>query len=543
MTNRRITRRASALGIVAAGLAVTHPAWAQQQVGETTRPVETRSGKVRGLRARGVSKFLGIPYGADTGARRFQPALPAAAWTGVRDCFSYGESAPSPGSFFGPRPGVDAEKMRLYMTLFMSGTNDRPQPESENCLVLNVWTPDASPTRKRPVMFYLHGGGFAQGSGSASSYDGSALCRRGDVVVVTINHRLNALGYLYLGGIHEDFADSGNVGQLDQILALQWVRDNIRAFGGDPGNITIFGQSGGGAKVSTLLAMPGAHGLFHKAIIQSGPGLKMADRADANALAERMLTALGIARADVHRLQTLDPKAVIKAATEAQGGAGRSLSPTVDGRSLPRHPFDPDAPATARNIPLMIGTCKDESTLFAYLDPDFGRMTADQVRQRFQTTLHDRADATLDFFRNRRPNDPPTYWYTSMVTDSGTWMNSIRLAERKFAQQAGPVFMYRLDWETPVLDGTLRSPHGLDTGLVFDNAPLGRGLVGPAPVPDHIGAEMSQAYVNFAHNGDPSQRGLAWPRYDVTRRQTMIFNVPSRVVGDPDRDVRAFFAA
>jgi para-nitrobenzyl esterase len=545
MAKHGLTRRDVSIGALACGLVCTAPIEAWAQTPEQTSPIETRTGRVRGLRSRGVSKFLGIPYGADTAARRFQPALPAVTWTGVRDCFAYGNSAfQGGGSFFGPRPGVDAEKMRLFMTLFMSGTDERLPTESENCLVLNVWTPDASHTRKRPVMLYLHGGGFAQGSGSTSAYDGSALCRRGDVVVVTINHRLNALGYLYLGGINEDFADSGNVGQLDQILALQWVRDNIAAFGGDPGNVTVFGQSGGGAKVSTLLAMPGAHGLFHKAIIQSGPGLKMAERADANALAERMLTALGIAKADVHRLQTLDPKAVIDAATAAQaGGGGRSLSPTVDGRSLPRHPFDPDAPVTARNIPLMIGTCKDEQTLFSFLDPDFGHMSADQVRQRFATTLHDRADATLHFFRNRRPNDPPTYWYTSMLTDSSTWINSIRLAERKVAQQAGPVYMYRLDWETPVLNGSLRTPHGLDTGLVFDNAPLARGLVGPAPAPDHIGAEMSQAFANFAHTGNPAQRGLAWPRYDVTARQTMIFNVPSHVVGDPDRDVRAFFVA
>src|ERR1700722_171476 len=268
MSKHGFTRRDVNVGAIACGLMSAVPIGALAQTPEQTESVETRTGRVRGLRARGVSKFLGIPYGADTGARRFQPALPAAAWTGERDCFDYGGSAfQGGGDFFGPRPGVDAEKMRLYMTLFMSGTNDRIPTESENCLVLNVWTPDASPTRKRPVMFYLHGGGFAQGSGSTSSYDGSALCRRGDVVVVTINHRLNALGYLYLGGIHDDFADSGNVGQLDIVLALQWVRDNIVAFGGDPNNVTIFGESGGGAKVGTMLAQPPAKGLFHRAII------------------------------------------------------------------------------------------------------------------------------------------------------------------------------------------------------------------------------------------------------------------------------------
>jgi para-nitrobenzyl esterase len=237
------------------------------QTPEQTRPVETRTGRVRGLRADGVSSFCGIPYGADTAARRFQSALPPLAWTGVRDCFAPGAQAPQAQEFAAMMPPKPSPAMQAVQAL-MSGAAAGTVHSSENCLVLNVFTPDASPARKRPVMFWLHGGGFTSGSGSISSYDGSALCRRGDVVVVTINHRLNALGYLYLGNLHDDFADSGTVGQLDQILALQWVRENIEAFGGDPNCVTIFGESGGGAKVSALLAMPPAHGLFHRAIIE-----------------------------------------------------------------------------------------------------------------------------------------------------------------------------------------------------------------------------------------------------------------------------------
>jgi para-nitrobenzyl esterase len=343
--------------------------------------------------------------------------------------------------------------------------------------------------------------------------------------------------------MHDDFADSGNVGQLDQVLALQWVRDNIGAFGGDPHNVTIFGESGGGSKVSTLLAMPVARGLFHKAIIESGPGLRMVEKADAHALAERTLAALGIANSDVHQLQEIEVKKLMQAAASAvpSGGGERGLAPVVDGRSLPRHPFDPDAPPTAREVPLIIGTNKDEATLFAMADPDFGKMTAEQVQQRLTKALGERAPAALALFQQREPNVAPSYWYTSYVTAAGTWMNSIRLAERKAAQRPAPVFMYRLDWETPVLNGKLRSPHGLDTPLVFDNADKAPALAGTGPDPVTIAAAMSQAWINFARSGDPSLPGIKWPHYDTHARSTLIFNLKTHVVSDPDREVRTFF--
>lgn len=548
MAKHDFTRRDVSIGVLACGLVAAVPIGALAQAREQTASVETRTGRVRGMRVDGVSSFLGIPYGADTHPRRFQPALPAPPWTGTRDCFTYGATAPQGAlGIGGSRTGAsaNAEVMRVMATLFSAGPQDRPPPESEDCLVLNVFTPDASRSRKRPVMFWLHGGGFAQGSGSSAAYDGSALCRRGDVVVVTINHRLNAMGYLYLGALHDDFADSGNVGQLDQILALQWVRDNIEAFGGDPHNVTIFGESGGGAKVSVLLAMPAADGLFHKAIIQSGPGIRMVERVDAAELAERTLAALSVPKADLHKLRSLDSRAIISAATAAQGTPGmgpRSLSPVVDGRSLPRHPFDPDAPEGAHNIPVIIGTNKDEATLFTMFDPDFGKMTVEQVQQRFAAMLGERSSAALELFRKRRPNDPPTYWFTSMVTSMGTWINSIRLAEHKAMQGGAPAFMYRLDWETPVLNGTLKAPHGLDTPLVFDNADKAVGLCGTGTEPPKIATDMSQAWINFARTGNPSREGLAWPPYEAGSRKTMIFDVPSHVASDPDSEVRQFFA-
>ena len=514
---------------------------------EQTQPVETRTGRVRGLRANGVSSFWGIPYGADTVARRFQPALPALPWSDVRDCFAPGAQAPQGQEFAAMMPPKPSPAMQAVQAL-MSGAAAGTVHSGENCLALNVFTPDASSARKRPVMFWLHGGGFTSGSGSISSYDGSALCRRGDVVVVTINHRLNALGCLYLGDLHEDFADSGTVGQLDQILALQWVRENIEAFGGDPNCVTIFGESGGGAKVSALLAMPPARGLFHRAIIQSGPGLKMAERGDAAVVAEQTLAALGIAPADVHKMQKLDPMVIIKAAfAAAMSHRGSSklgpFTPVVDGRSLPRHPFHPDAPALSRDIPILVGTTKDEMTLFMVMEPNFGDWTEAEARERFTTMLGQKGPEAYEMIRRIRPSNEPTHLVSSMATASFVWMDSIRLTERKAEQNASPAYMYRLDWETPIANGLLKSPHGLDVGLVFDNVQAeDRTLLGNGPEPAKIAAVMSQAWINFARSGDPSQPGFAWPRYDANARQTMIFDVNSHIVSDPDREAREFFA-
>jgi para-nitrobenzyl esterase len=512
-----------------------------------TLPVATSSGQIRGTRAGGIASFRGIPYGADTSQHRFQPAHAPTPWTGVRDCVAIGHQAPQMEPDDGRRAGAAMNTDFVRALLAATREGMEVGNEGEDCLVLNVYTPEVSRHRRRPVLFWMHGGGFAIGSGGDPQYDGAPLSRRGDVVVVTVNHRLNVLGYLYLGALHEDFADSGNVGQLDLILALQWVRDNIEAFGGDPSNVTIFGESGGGSKVSTTMAMPPAHGLFHKAIIQSGPGLRMIPRDEAAAFAERTLAALNVAPADVHRLQSMDYKAIIQAANTAQAGGpqgGRSLSPVVDGRSLPRHPFDPDAPALSRNVPLMIGSTKDEATLFLSIDPLFPHGSEEQVHARFVAMLHDKGDAAFNVYKSLRPNDPPAYWLTSLVTGMGTWMNSIRLAERQFAQHGAPVYMYRLDWDTPLLGGVLRCPHGTDVPLVFDTVDARRRVLGPGPGPVRLAAVMSQAWINFARSADPTQRGgLNWPAYDTQTRQTMLFNTSSRAQSDPDRAAREFWSA
>ncbi len=534
-----LTRRGTISAALGAGLTRLLPLRAvAAETQEYTNPVDTAAGKLRGLARGDVAAFLGIPYGSDTGPLRFRPSPPAPAWTGVRDCFSFGAWAPQQAFPLGNNVGPDAsDAVKAVAAMFQTGSASNAQ-ESEECLFLDVYTPDASPARKRPVMVWLHGGGFTSGAGGTPTYDGSNLCRQGDVVVVTVNHRLNAMGYLHLGGIHDDFADSGNTGQLDIVLALQWVRDNIEAFGGDPDNVTIFGESGGGSKVGALLGMPPAAGLFHKAIIQSGTVVRMVDKDVAEGVAERTLDNLGVAKADVHNILDLDPETIINASASAQQGAAgrRAIGPVADGRSLPRHPFDPEAPEISRDVPMIIGTNKDEATLFTVFDPRFGKMTADEARQRFNLQAGDKAAAAFEIYSSRRPDDQPTYWVTDMLTDSGVRADSITAAERKAAQKAAPAYMYRLDWETSLGGGALRAPHGIDVGLVFGNPGLALG-----DDTDQVSAAMSTAWINFAHTGNPSQNGLAWPKYDAIRRRTMIFDTESRVVADPDPETRALW--
>ncbi len=541
VTRRGVGRLVGAAAI--AGLA-SGTAWAREA--EPSAVVDTTLGKVRGYREGAVDAYRGIPYGADTGgARRFLPPTAASSWTGVRDCFAYGHRAPQGSIGGGIPPGVDPAVIGAVQN-FMKGQMASGF-EGEDCLVLNVFAPNAASGKKRPVMFWLHGGGYVIGSANEAVYEGGALAQRGDVVVVTINHRLAAPGYLYLGHLDPDFARSGNNGQLDQILALQWVRDNIAAFGGDPGNVTIFGESGGGGKVQTLLAMPAAQGLFHKAIIQSGAGqIRGVPKADAADFSDRLLKVLQIAPGEIRKAQAVPVADLMKAAATVQGQLGRGargLGPVTDGVALPVDPFDPvAAPTVSPTIPLIVGTTKDEATLFNIVDPQFGKMTLDEAQGRFRSTLKDKGDEAFAFYRQQRPNEAGTWLFTSMVTESGVWINSIRIAERKAAQNGAPVFMYRLDYETPLFGGQLRAPHGLDTPMVFAHPKEFANMLGAGPDPETVSAAMVDAWTAFAHTGDPSTRGLAWPRYEPGRRDTMLFAPRSHVVSDPDGAIRAFWA-
>ncbi|MDE2303751.1 MAG: carboxylesterase/lipase family protein, partial [Sphingomonadales bacterium] len=537
-----MSRRASMLTGLAGGLLLGMPTrlWAQAA---PSAVVETGAGKVRGRRIGGVSTFLGIPYGADTAQYRFLPPRAPKPWAGVRECVALGHQAPQmalgAGERSGPHPDMNSNFVRQVIAAGTQGME--VGNEGEDCLVLNVYTPEASPMRRRPVMVWFHGGGFSIGSAGDPQYDGKALARRGDVVVVGINHRLNALGFLDLGAISSDYIDACNVGMLDLVFALQWVRDNIANFGGDPGNVTIFGESGGGSKVSFTLALPAAHGLFHKAIIQSGAALTGLEKEKAASHAERTLAALGTT--DVHKLPAMDYRQILTAAHAAQGRDQNLLRPTIDGRTFPRDPFTPGAPEVSRDVPIMIGTTKTEETLFMSADPLFGKMDEATARQRAARQLGAKADQAYDLVKAIHPDWSPTCVLAGIATANNAWIRSITLAERKLAQQSAPVFMYRLDWEAPFANGALKSPHGLDTDLVFDNPETKSLMNGTGPAPRKVAAAMSQAWIDFARNGDPSQAALPWPRYDTASRRTMIFNVDSRVVSDPDKPLRELLSS
>jgi para-nitrobenzyl esterase len=489
--------------------------------------VATTNGPVRGYRDGELFIFKGLRYAAPPlGALRFQPPVPLSPWKEPAEAVSLGAPAIQvsvpPGEATGGR-----------------SAGDPPAPgqpgTSEDCLFLNVWTPGLGGAR--PVMVWLHGGGFGNGSGGAAMYDGAALARRGDLVTVTVNHRLNVFGYLNLAefGGHPS---SGVAGMLDILAALRWVRDNISAFGGDPTNVTVFGESGGGWKVSLLMAMPGAQGLFHKGIIQSGPGLRGMPPTRANELAGAVLAKLGVA--DATGLSDI-PAADIQAAANAAAGAEllRGFTPSIDGVELPRHPFEPDAAPLGAPIPLMIGTNKDEATLFMFGAPSFGQMAEADVTRRAEAAAPGKAGALIAAVGKSFPDYSPSHQVSAIQTLTTMWLDSVRLAERKAAQKAAPVYMYRLDWETPVARGLLRSPHALEIPLVFDNVEAARNFVGRGEAPQQMAELMAPAWLAFARSGDPATPALpAWPAYDAERRATMVFDLEPRLEDDPLSEIR-----
>jgi para-nitrobenzyl esterase len=417
--------------------------------------------------------------------------------------------------------------------------------ENEDCLFLNVWTPGVADGKKRPVMVWLHGGGFAAGSASWPVYDGAALARNGDVVVVSINHRLNAFGYLYLGDLAGmEYLQSGNAGMLDIMLAIWWVRDNIANFGGDPGNITIFGESGGGLKVSTLLAMRSARGLVHKAIIQSGPGVRCLSREAATENTRAILEELRLSLPrDLQKLRELPAAALIEAATEAQRkatAAGRQLwlAPVMDGMTMAGHPFDPVASPAAAKVPLLVGHTRDEGTFFIATDPKFGRFTLDDLMARAETTAREKARALVAVLEAYRPGASPTELIADLWTSTWAFAGSVAIAERKSAQEAH-VYAYMLEWPTQVAGGVLGATHALDLPLMFNNVECARVFVGPGSEPQQLADRMQAAWIAFARSGNPNCPELPeWPAYEMKGRATMMFNATCRVDNDPMADVR-----
>ena len=500
--------------------------------------VETTCGQIRGVTVDGIATFKGIPYGASTaGANRFMPPQKPAPWGGVRDAVSWAGHAPQ--AFFGKRRPEVSHLAPPPDTV----------PVSEDCLTLNLWTPglDAS---KRPVMVWFHGGAFSYGSANSPRTAGANLAHRGDVVVVTVNHRLNILGFLdltALGG--EEFAHSANAGLLDLVAALEWVRDNIAKFGGDPGNVTIFGQSGGGGKVSALLAMPAAKGLFQRAIVMSGAGIRMAEHDRATKLAEAVLGEVGLKAYQLEKLQTVPFERLIAAIEPAQkklAPVGFRLldrygfGPVVEGHDLPRHPFDPTATDLSDDVPIMVGGTSDENALF--LAPDDAvwnrTLSEDELKTRVAKIADGNTDAVLALYRQMHPGMTPAELLIEITTDSNFWVRSVLLAERKAAKGKAPVYMYSFNWRTPVLGGKLMSPHAIDVAFVFDTVDVG-GITGYAPAAAAIAGVESLTWATFARAGTPDNKAIPhWPAYTAAERATMMIDSEWRVEDDPQHAAR-----
>jgi para-nitrobenzyl esterase len=497
--------------------------------------VETTTGKVRGYSARGILTFKGLPYaGTTAGANRFMPPTKPQPWTGLRSSMFYGQVCPQ-----GERRGWKNDEESFMFEW------DDGQP-GEDCLRVNVWTP-ATDNRKRPVMVWLHGGGFSAGSGQElKAYDGESIARRGDVVLVSLNHRLNVFGYLNLSKYGEEYRSSANAGVLDLVASLEWVRDNIANFGGDPGNVMIFGQSGGGSKVSTLMAMPSAKGLFHKAAIESGSQLRQSNAEESERLAAALLDVLGISASQVSKLREVPLETLAKAQGEALRkafpqsavpGGGGGWRPTADGRILPTQPFDPVAPTMSASIPFLVGTVLNEQT-HGINHPEYEDMTSAEALRRARERFAGHAEAVIAAYQKLYPKAKP-FDVLSVALASQSRQNCVTQAERQAALGVAPVYMFWFTWQTPVLDGRPRAFHCSELPFVFNNTDRAAAMTGGGPEARELGARMSDAWIAFARKGDPNHSGLPkWPAFNAKQSALMVFDNKCEVRMNPDGEAR-----
>jgi para-nitrobenzyl esterase len=503
-----ITRRGVLIG-GAALPAILHAAPAAPPV------VETKHGRIRGSVENGLHAFRGIRYGI---AERFRAPKPPPPSRGTVDALAFGPSAPQRG--------------------------ERYAPQSEDCLFLNVWTPDARAGGGRPVMVYFHGGAYSTGSVADPLNDGRHLAAGQDVVVVTVNHRLNAFGYLYLARLDPRFPDSGNAGQLDLILALRWIRDNIARFGGDPSRILVFGQSGGGAKIATLMGMPAAAGLFHHAVTMSGQQVTASGPLNATARAKAYLDALKVSSAG--ELLALPAERLVEglAATDPVLGGGVYMGPVLDMKWLDRHPFWPDAHPQSRSIPMILGNTRDETR--AFIDPESEKVRslswdnlADRLAPELRVDIH--PEWVVAQYRRRFPGWSPERLFYAATTAGRSWPGQVIEADAR-AKAGARTWVYQLDFQSPT-QPKRGAPHTMDIALAFGTLDAEGSYTGTGPAARALSGTMMKAFGAFARAGDPNAAGVpAWPVYGLPGRSTMLFDVESRAVDDPRRWERELFA-
>ena len=484
--------------------------------------VQTRRGPVIGRREQGVAAFRGLRYGRDTATTRFRPPLPPPPWR-----------VPQVADRFGPAcPQTHPE-----------------EATSEDCLFLNIWTPEARAGGRRPVVVYIHGGEYSHGSGSSPLYDGGLLAAEQDLVVVTLNHRLTVLGHLSLGLIAVDGRRSGgNAGLLDLVLALTWIRDEIAAFGGDPGCVTVVGQSGGGAKIATLMAMPAARGLFHRAVTMSGQQVTASGPQIADRRARVVLDRLGVSATALDALDGIPVQRLLEAGQAADPTLPGALyfGPVVDGRDLPRHPFWPDSPDHSRRIPMIIGGTRDEVRIFFRSErAHIAALGWDEMTARLGRELRIDCDPrdVVALYRRLRPTASPEDVFYAAVTDSRSWRGAVLESEVRAAAQA-PTYVYQMDYSSPLDGGWLGACHMIDIPLIFGTTASPLALSGDLPEARILSRRMRDMLGRFARTGNPNGPGLPdWAPYDLEHRRTLILDSRPRVVDDPRSEERRFLSA